>query len=100
VTYEEFLAWSQIAAMGIFGSVMAGVLVYALRPGNRARFEAAARVPLDLHDTIPPPPGGEGSAVGEVPTPARRNSPHPSSPMRGKEQRLEFAQGDELHGRS
>jgi cytochrome c oxidase cbb3-type subunit 4 len=46
VTYEEFLGWSQIVAMGIFGTVMAGVLVYALWPGNKARFEAAARLPL------------------------------------------------------
>lgn len=50
MTYETFLGWSQIVAMGIFGSVMAGVLIYALRPGNKAKFEAAARVPLERDD--------------------------------------------------
>lgn len=46
MSYETLAAWSQITAMAIFGTVMAGVLVYALRPGNKARFEAAARLPL------------------------------------------------------
>lgn len=46
MSYQELAGWSQIVAMAIFGVVMAGVLVYALRPGNRARFDAAARLPL------------------------------------------------------
>lgn len=46
MSYQEILGWSQVIAMAIFGTVMAGVLVYALRPGNQARFEAAARLPL------------------------------------------------------
>ncbi|WP_072392255.1 cbb3-type cytochrome c oxidase subunit 3 [Hyphomicrobium sp. CS1GBMeth3] len=47
MTYQDVAGWSQIIAMAIFGAVMAGVLVYALRPGNKARFDAAARMPLD-----------------------------------------------------
>ena len=35
--------------------VMAGVLIYALRPGNRDRFDAAARLPLADNEEI----GGE-----------------------------------------
>lgn len=50
MTYQDVAGWSQIIAMAIFGAVMAGVLVYALRPGNKARFEAAARMPLERDD--------------------------------------------------
>ncbi|WP_295556813.1 cbb3-type cytochrome c oxidase subunit 3 [uncultured Hyphomicrobium sp.] len=49
MTYEAIAGCAQIVAMTIFGTVMAGVLVYALRPGNKARFDAAARLPL-VHD--------------------------------------------------
>lgn len=50
MSYQDLAGWSQIVAMAIFGTVMAGVLVYALRPGNKARFEAAARLPLERDD--------------------------------------------------
>lgn len=46
MSYHDILGWSQVIAMAIFGTVMAGVLVYALRPGNQAHFDAAARMPL------------------------------------------------------
>jgi cytochrome c oxidase cbb3-type subunit 4 len=52
MSYETFAAWSQILAMGIFGAVMIGVLIYALRPGNRARFDAASRLPLGNEEHI------------------------------------------------
>lgn len=44
--YQDVALWSQMIAMAIFAIVMGGVLVYALRPGNKARFDAASRVPL------------------------------------------------------
>ena len=50
MTYHDLAGWSQIVAMAIFGTVMAGVLVYALRPGNKDRFDAAARLPLEKED--------------------------------------------------
>jgi cytochrome c oxidase cbb3-type subunit 4 len=53
MSYHDMAGWSQIVAMTIFGSVMAGVLVYALRPANRAKFEAAARLPLVIDDDQP-----------------------------------------------
>lgn len=53
MTYHDMAGWSQIIAMTIFGTVMAGVLVYALRPGNRAKFDAAARLPLVIDDDQP-----------------------------------------------
>lgn len=46
MTYENIAGAAQILAMIIFGFVMAGFLVYALRPGNKAKFERAARAPL------------------------------------------------------
>lgn len=50
MSYQDLAAWSQIIAMTIFGTVMAGMLVYALRPANKARFDAAARIPLESDD--------------------------------------------------
>ncbi len=50
MSYETLATWSQVIAMGIFGTMMAGVFVYALRPGNKARFDAAARLPLGSED--------------------------------------------------
>ena len=58
MTYESFAAWSQIIAMGIFGTVLVGVLIYALRPGNKDRFEAAARLPLRQDDDRAEQPHG------------------------------------------
>jgi cytochrome c oxidase cbb3-type subunit 4 len=50
MTYQDVAGWSQIIAMAIFGAVMVGVLVYALRPGNKKKFDAAARLPLENDD--------------------------------------------------
>lgn len=58
MSYETLAQWSQLAAMAIFGAVMAGVLVYALRPANKARFEAAARLPLSDQDAKGEKPHG------------------------------------------
>jgi cytochrome c oxidase cbb3-type subunit 4 len=55
MSYQDLAGWSQIVAMTIFGTVMAGVLIYALRPGNKDRFDAAARLPLAKDDDM----GGE-----------------------------------------
>lgn len=46
MTYQTIAGAAQILAMIIFGFVMAGFLVYALRPGNKAKFDRAARAPL------------------------------------------------------
>ncbi len=53
MSYQEVATCSQIVAMVIFAAVMACVLVYALKPGNRSKFDAAARVPLMLDDDEP-----------------------------------------------
>ena len=44
-----------------------GVVIYAAHPANRARFEKAARLPLDDDGPSPQPsPRGEGANVGKV----------------------------------
>ena len=53
MTYEDMVGWSQMIAMGLFGLVIAGMLFYALRPGNKDKFERAARAPLVVEDDIP-----------------------------------------------
>lgn len=49
--YETVVMISQIAALLLFVALFIGVLVYALWPGNRKRFERASRVPLEDSDT-------------------------------------------------
>ena len=53
MTYENILGWSQVIAMILFGLVIAGMLFYALRPGNKEKFDRAARAPLVVEDDTP-----------------------------------------------
>jgi cbb3-type cytochrome oxidase subunit 3 len=46
MTYAEIVQWSQMIAMGLFGSVLAGIFFYALRPSNAEKFRHAAHLPL------------------------------------------------------
>ncbi|RXF73183.1 cbb3-type cytochrome c oxidase subunit 3 [Hansschlegelia zhihuaiae] len=46
MTYETLAHLAQTAGLLFFFSLFAAVLGYALRPRNRARFDAAARTPL------------------------------------------------------
>ena len=54
MSYHEIAGWSQIIAMTIFGAVMMGVIIYALRPANKQKFEAASRLPMLNDDDRPP----------------------------------------------
>lgn len=45
--YEWLVTVSQIAGLFLFGGLFLAVLVYALWPGNKKRFERASRVPLE-----------------------------------------------------
>ncbi len=51
MTYQSIAVMSQLTAMAIFGTVLAGVLIYTFWPGNKDRFERAARRPLDNDET-------------------------------------------------
>jgi cbb3-type cytochrome oxidase subunit 3 len=46
MSYETLLSICQLVAMTIFGGVMIGILMHVLRPANKARFDAAARLAL------------------------------------------------------
>lgn len=47
MTYEQVASITQVAALLLFVALFAGVLIYAFWPGNKKRFEEAARVPLE-----------------------------------------------------
>lgn len=47
MTYEQVASISQVVALIFFVALFAGVLLYAFWPGNKKRFEQAARLPLE-----------------------------------------------------
>jgi cytochrome c oxidase cbb3-type subunit 4 len=47
MTYEQVASITQVAALLLFFALFVGVLIYAFWPGNRKRFERAARLPLE-----------------------------------------------------
>ena len=47
MTYEPVASITQVAALLLFVSLFVGVLIYAFWPGNKKRFEEAARLPLE-----------------------------------------------------
>ena len=47
MTYEQVASITQIAALLLFIALFIGVLIYAFWPGNKKRFEEAARLPLE-----------------------------------------------------
>ncbi|HSD93514.1 MAG TPA: cbb3-type cytochrome c oxidase subunit 3 [Methyloceanibacter sp.] len=55
MTYEQVSTITQVAALLLFVALFIGVLVYAFWPGNKKRFEDAARLPLEKD----PPPDEE-----------------------------------------
>lgn len=47
MTYQEAQVLSQIVAFVIFFSLILGIVFYTFRPANKAKFERAARLPLE-----------------------------------------------------
>ena len=47
MTYEQVASITQVAALSLFVALFIGVLIYAFWPGNKKRFEQAARLPLE-----------------------------------------------------
>ena len=47
MTYEQVASISQVVALIFFIALFAVVLLYAFWPGNKKRFEQAARLPLE-----------------------------------------------------
>lgn len=50
MTYEQLSAFAQTSGMIYFIAIFAGVCIYALWPSNRAKFDKAARMPLENED--------------------------------------------------
>ena len=48
MTYETVATISQVASLLMFIAMFIGIVVYALWPANRARFETVQRQALDL----------------------------------------------------
>jgi cytochrome c oxidase cbb3-type subunit 4 len=46
MSYQDAQVWSQLAALVIFMSLAVGIAIYTFRPANKAKFERAARLPL------------------------------------------------------
>ena len=49
MTYEQVTTISQVLALLFFVALFAGVLVYAFWPGNKKRFEQAARLRVSAY---------------------------------------------------
>ena len=47
MTYEHVASITQTAALLFFIALFVGVLIYAFWPGNKKRFDEAARIPLE-----------------------------------------------------
>jgi cytochrome c oxidase cbb3-type subunit 4 len=47
MSYESVASISQVVALLFFIALFIGVLVYAFWPGNKKRFDEAAKLPLE-----------------------------------------------------
>ena len=47
MTYQQVATITQVGALILFIVLFAGVLLYAFWPGNKKRFEEAAKLPLE-----------------------------------------------------
>jgi cytochrome c oxidase cbb3-type subunit IV len=47
MAYEQVASITQIAALLLFVALFIGVLIYVFWPGNKKRFDEAARLPLE-----------------------------------------------------
>lgn len=50
MSYEQIVTLTQTLTLVFFVLLFAGVVLYALWPGNREKFRRAARLPLDADD--------------------------------------------------
>ena len=47
MTYDAIAKFAQSWGLIYFGILFLGVLIYAFRPGNKKKFDEAARLPLE-----------------------------------------------------
>jgi len=53
MTYESASTFSQIAALILFIALFLAVIVYVFWPGNKRKFDEAAKLPLEDEDDEP-----------------------------------------------
>lgn len=53
MTYDQIATISQVTSLLMFVAMFAVVLIYALWPSNRARFDRIQRIALDLPNDKP-----------------------------------------------
>jgi len=58
MTYESASTFSQVAALIIFIALFIGVILYVFWPGNKKKFDDAAKLPLEDEDDEPEQDGG------------------------------------------
>ena len=58
MTYESASTFSQVAALIIFIALFIGVILYVFWPGNKKKFDDAAKLPLEVEDDEPEQDGG------------------------------------------
>lgn len=58
MSYEQVASITQVAALLLFVAFFIGVLIYAFWPGNKKRFEEAARLPLEKDPDFEPKKDG------------------------------------------
>lgn len=61
MTYEGVAGTTQVIALIFFIVLFAAVLVYVFWPGNKKRFERAARLPLEKDSDLEQDPDKDGS---------------------------------------
>jgi cytochrome c oxidase cbb3-type subunit 4 len=47
MSYEQVASISQVAALLFFFALFVGIVVYAFWPGNKQKFEEAAKLPFE-----------------------------------------------------
>lgn len=47
MTYEQVASISQVAALLFFFALFVGIVIYAFWPGNKKKFEEAAKLPFE-----------------------------------------------------
>jgi cytochrome c oxidase cbb3-type subunit IV len=61
MNYEALASFAQTGGVVYFAAVFAGVCIYTFWPSNRAKFDAAARMPL-MSDDMQADPNSTGGA--------------------------------------
>ena len=54
MTYQSLAEFAQTWGLVLFVAAVAAVVAFAVWPGNKRRFDEAARIPLNEDEILPP----------------------------------------------